>query len=230
MAPGGLEEQTSNQDVLQGILATLKRVEQLLSHQNQPYPSNLCEGNRENFAGNKIGNGAGEDDGGLQSSSEKGDGNGIEDGDQDKNGARNANQGGDEEEDGDKVDNNDAGGEYQRIQDGAEAVNRQEGQSIKTNIADIPEFGEVIGFGERIPHSSVFSLRFSQSFLELFGPDEVKQRIEAISAYSTAASVLGDLVQLKIIDLPISDLNMDMYESPIRICKSPRSINGYASN
>ncbi|KFY08509.1 hypothetical protein V492_06167 [Pseudogymnoascus sp. VKM F-4246] len=75
MAHGGLEEQTANQDVLQGILATLKRVEQLLSHQNQPYPSNLCESNTDNSAGDKIGNGAGEDDGGLQSSSEKGDGN-----------------------------------------------------------------------------------------------------------------------------------------------------------
>lgn len=61
-------------------------------------------------------------------------------------------------------------------------------QSYFATMAAQP--AELIEFGDSISHYSFFPFPFSRSFLEIFTPDEVKHKIEAIEAYSNAVSEL----------------------------------------
>jgi hypothetical protein len=154
---------------------------------------------------------------GTQDSGEGG--NEIEENQEDENRAETENQ----------HDEIEADGRNQGTRNDTETVSQQDVQAVKTDIASMPEFGEVIGFGDRIPNNSIFPLLFSQSYLEWFEPYKVKRKIEAISAYSKAASQLHGLVKLHIFDLQVS-VDMGMNERPIKICKSSRSINGQTNN
>ncbi|KFY36681.1 hypothetical protein V495_07684 [Pseudogymnoascus sp. VKM F-4514 (FW-929)] len=214
------EERATNQEALDGILPVPGHIEVPPNPHSQHHPSRLSEDGTQD-SGNEERRGDTEEDANEKQSDngEQGENKAEGDNQNDGNETNSTNEEGDskieekqEDENGAETRNpheeSEADGN-QRSRDDAESVSQQDVQAAKTNIASMPEFGEVIGFGDRIPDNSIFPLLFTQSYLEQFKPDEVKRRIEAISAYSQAASQLGSLVKLYIFDLQVS-VGMDM--------------------
>ncbi|KFZ14933.1 hypothetical protein V501_02977 [Pseudogymnoascus sp. VKM F-4519 (FW-2642)] len=204
MELGELEKHTTNEDLLGGILATLNRVELLLSQQNQPRPSGLSEDSARD-SGDAERHCDREDDKNEEESGNEQEGEG---------GVNEENQeDGKEADDANQADENEAENENQQHDDEAEewtsCGRKGDVESVAepamSNIANKPEFGEVIGFGDRMPHNPTYPLLFSQAFLEGFEPDEVKRRIGVIAKYLETVSQLDGLVKLDIIDFPIVD-------------------------
>lgn len=227
MEPGELEKHTTNEDLLGGILATLKRVELLLSQQNHPRPSGLSEDSAHD-SGDAERHSDREDDKneGQSGNEQEGEGGVNEENQEDEKEADDANQ----------ADENEAENENQQHDDEAEewtsCGRKGDVESVAepamSNIANMPEFGEVIGFGDRIPHNPTYPLLFSQAFLEGFEPDEVKRRIGVIAKYLETVSQLDGLVKLDIIDFPIVDELYNTRSGTIR--KSLVAINDYPTN
>ena len=168
----------------------------------------------------KSGNGT-QDDGVEEENQEEG--NGAEDADQEGNDeVQEENQADDNEpENGNQGEDNEAEQRNQAIRNDAEAVNQQDGRAAGYDFANIPEFNEVIGFGERIPFNPSFPLQFSQTFLDWLEPHEVKFKIDAISSYSKAVSRLEGLVRFSIIDVPVLKDAVYLRKYPTIPCKSP---------
>lgn len=227
MEPGELEKHTTNEDLLGGILATLKRVELLLSQQNHPRPSGLSEDSAHD-SGDAARHSDREDDKneGQSGNEEEGEGGVNEENQDDEKEADDANQ----------ADENEAENENQQHDDEAEVWTscgrkgdvESVAEPAMSNIANMPEFGEIIGFGDRIPHNPTYPLLFSQAFLEGFEPDEVKRRIGVIAKYLETVSQLDGLVKLDIIDFPIVDELYNTRSGTIR--KSLVAINDYPTN
>ncbi|OBT52922.1 hypothetical protein VE04_06958 [Pseudogymnoascus sp. 24MN13] len=152
---------TTNEDLLGGILATLKRVELLLSQQNHPRPSGLSEDSAHD-SGDAERHSDREDDNieGQSGNEEEGEGGVDEDNQEDGNEAENENQ-----QNANEAEEWTSCGRKGDIESVAEPA--------MSNIANMPEFGEVIGFGKRLPHNPGFLLLFSQAFLEKFEADEI---------------------------------------------------------
>ncbi|OBT77992.1 hypothetical protein VF21_03159 [Pseudogymnoascus sp. 05NY08] len=225
MAPGELEKHATNEDLLGGILATLNRVELLLSQQNQPGPSGLSE----------------------DSAPDSGDGERRSDREEDKNEGQSGNgeegeSGVDEEnqEDGNEVDDanqtdeNEAKNENQQQNDNeaegwTSCGRRGDVESVAgpamSNIANMSEFGEVIGFGNRLPHNPGFPLLFSQAFLEKFEADEslwsipgVNEKYPGIMIPGAFAAIIGFITYFIVFNLNLLILGLR------RLFSVPRSI------
>ncbi|KFY04606.1 hypothetical protein V491_09297 [Pseudogymnoascus sp. VKM F-3775] len=205
MTPGELQGHITTQDVLEGISAPLNHVELVLPRKSQPPLSGPSEDgthdsgkeemriNIEKYENGRQRDNIEENDSGA---GEENQGHASEADDtnqEDENKAEKR----DQEDDSEADESN--GGRYSDV----EGVNQQDSEGIMSNIANMPEFGKIIGFGDRLPHNPHFPLLFSQAALEAFKQDEVKRRIDVIEKYLGIVSQLGDLVKLDIIDFPI---------------------------
>lgn len=233
MASGGPEEHDTNQEASKDTLATPNTAELPPTLQSQPRPSGLSEDGahdsedeerqsnvEEDEIERQIGNGE-EDKSGVEEENQK-DGNEADDTNQtDEN----------EPENGNQEDDNEADQRNDGRQSDSESLRERDGQSVQSYIANKAAGPlKVIGFGDRISHNSIFSVPFSSSFLESFGLDEVKHRIEAIEAYSNAVSELHRLVRPHIIDVEVLGYFDIIDRRDVLMRKSLASLDGHASN
>lgn len=242
MVPSELEKHTTNEEVLESILATLNRLELLLSQQNHPRPSGLSEDIAHDFGDEERRSDIEEEKNERQSGKGEEGESGVEGGGQeDGNEAGSKSQGEDNKSDernderesnaenGHQRDNNVSNeGNHERQSD-AEGVGRRAVQSYFADMVTGPVM-EVIRFGDEIPPNPIFPILFKQSFLERFELDMVKRRVKAIATFSNAVSQLHGLARVHIIDSQVLNYEDRSDKLPNLMCKSLNSLDSHASN